>query len=138
MKAWRTGSRATRSRKPEKAGTGRAIVNLLRLPKERQVVAILPVPDEDEAPESLQLFTATRRGRVKRTSFSQYKNVRAGGLRAVVIPEGDTLLAATLTSGGGQVVLTTRNGEGHSLPGERCPVHRTRVGRRDRHPPAGR
>ena len=94
-----------------KAGTGRAIVNLLRLPKERQVVAILPVPDEDEAPESLQLFTATRRGRVKRTSFSQYKNVRAGGLRAVVIPEGDTLLAATLTSGGGQVVLTTRNGK---------------------------
>ena len=94
-----------------KAGTGRAIVNLLRLPKERQVVAIVPLPDEDESSESLQLFTATRRGRVKRTSFSQYGNVRAGGLRAVRINEGDTLLAATLTSGGSQVVLTTRNGK---------------------------
>ena len=94
-----------------KAGTGRAIVNVLRLPKERQVVAIVPLPEEDEASESLHLFTATRGGRVKRTPFSQYKNVRAHGLRAVRIPEGDTLLAATLTSGGSQVVLTTRNGK---------------------------
>ena len=94
-----------------KAGTGRAIVNLLSLPKERQVVAVVPLPDEDDAPEALHLFTATRRGRVKRTSFSQYRNVRVHGLRAVRINEGDTLLAATLTSGGSQVVLTTRNGK---------------------------
>ncbi len=102
-----------------KAGTGRAIVNLLRLPKERQVVAIVPLPDEqpdqapgeEKAPDDLHLFTATRRGQVKRSSFSQYRNVRAGGLRAVRIPDGDTLLAATLTSGGSQVVLTTRNGK---------------------------
>ena len=94
-----------------KAGTGRAIVNLLRLPKERQVVAIVPIPDEDETTETLHLFTATRRGQVKRTSFSQYRNVRAHGLRAVRIADGDTLLAATLTSGGSQVVLTTRNGK---------------------------
>lgn len=94
-----------------KAGTGRAIVNLLRLPKERQVVAIVPLPEDDAASESLQLFTATRRGQVKRTPFSQYKNVRVGGLRAVRIREGDTLLAAALTGGGSQVVLTTRKGK---------------------------
>ena len=94
-----------------KAGTGRAIVNLLRLPKERQVVAIVPLPEDDEASESLHIFAATRRGRVKRTPFSQYRNVRVGGLRAVRIAEGDTLLAATLTSGASEVVLTTRNGK---------------------------
>ncbi len=94
-----------------KAGTGRAIVNLLRLPKERQVVSIVPIPDDDESSEPLHLFTATRLGQVKRTPFSQYKNVRMHGLRAVRIPEGDALLAATLTSGASQVVLTTRNGK---------------------------
>ena len=94
-----------------KAGTGRAIVNLLRLPKERQVVSIVPIPDDDESSEPLHLFTATRFGQVKRTPFSQYKNVRMHGLRAVRIPEGDALLAATLTSGASQVVLTTRNGK---------------------------
>ena len=94
-----------------KAGTGRAIVNLLRLPKERQVVSIVPIPDDDESSEPLHLFTATRLGRVKRTPFSQYKNVRMHGLRAVRIPEGDALLAAALTSGASQVVLTTRNGK---------------------------
>ena len=99
-----------------KAGTGRAIVNLLRLPKERQVVAVVPLPDEGEAPDSLHLFTATRRGQVKRTAFEQYRNVRAGGLRAVRIPEGDSLLAATLTSGNSQVVLTTRDGKAIRFP----------------------
>lgn len=94
-----------------KAGTGRAIVNLLRLPRERQVVAVVPLPDEGKVPDSLHLFTATRGGQVKRTPFGQYRNVRAGGLRAVRIPEGDTLLAATLTSGESQVVLTTRDGK---------------------------
>ena len=94
-----------------KAGTGRAIVNLLRLPKERQVVSIVPIPDDDESSEPLHLFTATRFGQVKRTPFSRYKNVRMHGLRAVRIPEGDALLAATLTSGASQVVLTTRNGK---------------------------
>ena len=94
-----------------KAGTGRAIVNLLRLPKERQVVAIVQLPDEDGVSDALHLFTATRRGQVKRTPFSQYGNVRVHGLRAVRIPEGDALLTATLTSGNSQVVLTTRNGK---------------------------
>ena len=94
-----------------KAGRGRAIVNLLSLPKERQVVAIVPLPEDDEASESLHLFTASRRGQVKRTALSQYRNVRAVGLRAVRIPEGDALLAATLTSGESHVVLTTRNGK---------------------------
>ncbi len=94
-----------------KAGTGRAIVNVLQLPKERQVVAVVPIPEEEEAAESLHLFTATRLGQVKRTPFSQYKNVRSRGLRAVRIPEGDTLLTATLTSGESQVVLTTRDGK---------------------------
>ena len=94
-----------------KAGTGRAIVNLLRLPKERKVIAIVPIPDEDEITEALHLFTATRRGQVKRTPLSQYRNVRIGGLRAVRVREGDTLLAATLTGGASEVVLTTRNGK---------------------------
>ena len=99
-----------------KAGAGRAIVNLLRLPKERQVVAILPIPDDDEITEELHLFTATRRGRVKRTPLAQYRNVRAAGLRAVRVNEGDTLLAATLTSGTSQVVLTTRAGKAIRFP----------------------
>ena len=75
------------------------------------MVSIVPIPDDDESSEPLHLFTATRLGQVKRTPFSQYKNVRMHGLRAVRIPEGDALLAATLTSGASHVVLTTRNGK---------------------------
>lgn len=94
-----------------KAGTGRAIVNLLHLAADRQVVAVVSLPDDAESDEGLHLLTVTRKGQVKRTPFSLYRNVRATGLRAVRINEGDALLAATLTGGDGEVVLVTRNGK---------------------------
>ena len=94
-----------------KAGTGRAIVNLLDLPTGRQVVSVVPIPDDAEEDPNLHLLTATRKGRVKRTPFEKYRNVRAHGLRAVKMKEGDALLAATLTGGDGQVMLITRKGK---------------------------
>ena len=94
-----------------KAGTGRAIVNLLNLPTGRQVVSVVPIPDDAEADPNLHLLTATRKGRVKRTAFDRYRNVRAHGLIAVDMREGDALLAATLTGGDSQVMLITRNGK---------------------------
>lgn len=103
-----------------KAGTGRAIVNLLRLPRERRIVAVVPLPEGirpgGEIPAGLFLLTATRGGQVKRTPFEQYRNLRASGLRAVRIPEGDELLAAVLTRGRGQVVLATSNGMAIRFP----------------------
>ncbi len=102
-----------------KAGTGRAIVNLLRLPRERKVVAVVPLPEGVEAGETssgLFLLTATRRGQVKRTPFEQYRNLRASGLRAVRIREDDELLAAVLTRGSGEIVLTTRGGKAIRFP----------------------
>ncbi len=90
-----------------KSGAGRAIVNLLDLPQGRRVIAICPLSGESD---SRYLFAATRNGRVKRTRLSDYRNVRATGLRAVRIHPDDALIAATLTGGASQIVLTTRNG----------------------------
>ena len=94
-----------------KAGTGRAVVNLLHLPKDRRVAAVVPLPDEESAPESLHLFTATRMGQVKRTEFRQFRHVRKHGIRALAIPEGDSLLGAELSSGSSEAVLVTGQGK---------------------------
>ena len=54
------------------------------------------------------LFFATRQGTVKKTAIAEFGNVRKGGLIAIGIEPGDTLIDVKLTSGRDQVVLITR------------------------------
>ena len=88
---------------------GRALVNLLQLAPDEHVRALLAVRDFSEHEESF-LFFATRLGRVKRTALREYANIRANGLRAVVINEGDNLLSVRLTNGAAHVFMGTNRG----------------------------
>jgi len=91
------------------AARGRALVNLLQLNPEENVRALLAVRDFAEHEDSY-LFFATRHGKVKRTPLRDYANIRANGLRAVVINEGDNLLSVRLTDGATHVFMGTNLG----------------------------
>ena len=93
------------------AARGRALINLLQLAEEERIAAFLAVRDFDELEDAYLLF-ATRRGRVKRTPLNAYANIRATGLRAVVINEGDTLLSVHLTNNRSHVFMGTHRGMG--------------------------
>jgi DNA gyrase subunit A len=93
------------------AARGRALVNLLQLGPGETVRALLPIRDFADH-ESSYLFFATRQGRVKRTLLADYANIRANGLKAVAINEGDDLLAVRLTHGDRHVFLGTNQGMG--------------------------
>ena len=97
------------------AARGRALVNLLQLDKGERVAALLAIRDFSEH-EGAYLFFATRTGRVKRTPLKDYANIRSNGLRAVVINEGDDLLAVQLTDGSRQVFMGTHQGMGIRFP----------------------
>ena len=91
------------------AARGRNLVNLLQLAPDENVRALLAVRDFSEHEDSF-LFFATRHGRVKRTPLREYANIRANGLRAVVINEGDNLLSVRLTDGATHVFMGTNRG----------------------------
>ncbi|MGD9252591.1 MAG: DNA gyrase subunit A [Holophagae bacterium] len=93
------------------AARGRALVNLLQLGPDETVRALLPIRDFSDHDEAY-LFFATRQGRVKRTLLSDYANIRANGLKAVAINDGDDLLAVRLTRGDRHVFLGTNQGMG--------------------------
>jgi len=93
------------------AARGRALINLLQLAEEEKIAALLAVRDFDEL-EAAHLLFATRRGRVKRTPLQAYANIRANGLRAVVINEGDALLSVHLTNDRSHVFMGTHLGMG--------------------------
>jgi DNA gyrase subunit A len=94
---------------PEASRTsgGKAIVNLLELQENEKVAAILSIR---EFREDQHVFFATERGIVKKTCLADYRNVRARGIIAINIEEGDRLIQVRLTSGSDEVMLATSDG----------------------------
>ena len=86
---------------------GKPIVNLLGLQDGAEVAALVPV--RDFADDRCLLFS-TRRGVLKKTKLSAYGNVRAVGLNAINIRDGDELINVQITSDDDQIILATREG----------------------------
>lgn len=86
---------------------GRAMVNFVGLDDGERVMAITKVPDFEEGKF---ILTLTRRGQIKKTELTGYRNYRETGLIGVKIDEGDELLAAGVTDGDCEVLVGTRNG----------------------------
>ena len=86
---------------------GKPIVNLLALRPDEKIAAVVPVR---EFSIDKSLIFATRRGVVKKTPLSAYSHVRAKGVNAINIIEGDELIDVQIASGDDQVILATAMG----------------------------
>ncbi len=100
-----------------RSAKGRSIANLLELRNEERIQALVRVTAkyganrEDQTwQQSHELFFVTRQGTVKRTSLSDFQNVRKGGIIAINIEPGDGLVDVKLTTGNNEVVLITSDG----------------------------
>ncbi len=87
---------------------GKAIVNVIDIAPNDDVVAIVPLAKGNGAK---YLTFTTQQGQIKRTSLEEYENIRSGGIIAINIKEDDRLAAATATSGKDQIILITKNGQ---------------------------
>ncbi len=87
---------------------GRAIVNLLPLQDGEIVVKLLPSRDM----EGKFMVMVTREGIIKRTDASDFAKIRATGIRAITLREGDELVFCSLSSGSDTIVLATSRGQG--------------------------
>jgi DNA gyrase subunit A len=87
---------------------GRAIVNLLNLKNGENIVTFRSIKDFETCQDNLVF--ATSMGRVKRTSVSEYRNVNRGGIHAIKLNEGDTLVDVIKTDGQSHILLGTSTG----------------------------
>ncbi|MFN8877305.1 MAG: DNA gyrase subunit A [Gemmatimonadota bacterium] len=90
-----------------KATKGKPIVNLINVSPETGISAILPVR---EFPDDQFLFFCSKNGTVKKTRLSEYGNVRAAGVTAGKVEDGDELMDVQITTGSNDVILATRDG----------------------------
>lgn len=89
------------------AARGKAIVNLVQLSSERKLVAVMAVRDFSE---NTFLTMVTKQGVIKKSSLADYQNIRANGINAINIDEGDELLDVIRTDGGKQILIATHDG----------------------------
>lgn len=87
---------------------GRAIVNLLELKPGETARAFLNVKNFEEGSQYLTFVSS--QGIVKRTPLKDYRNVNKGGLIAVGLKDGDSVLDVVLTTGEDDILLATASG----------------------------
>ena len=94
---------------PESGRTSRgtAIVNLLQLLPEEKITAVISLR---EYKEDTYLFMATKNGLVKKTSITEYMNIRKTGLQAINLREDDDLIEVKVTDDEKNILLVTRQG----------------------------
>ncbi len=99
-------------RLPEAGPTakGRALVNLLPELNSDGITAVLPLPQDEGLWDNLHLVFATAQGNVRRNRLSDFRNVRAAGLIAMKLDEGDRLIGVATCREGDDVLLAARGG----------------------------
>ena len=101
--------RVFRVPKLSRTSQGRALANVLSLRAEEKISGILPVASLAET-DGQSVVMVTRRGVVKKTPLADYSRPRNGGIIAINLDEGDSLIGSAIVREGEHVMLVTRNG----------------------------
>ncbi|MBI5491961.1 MAG: DNA gyrase subunit A [Deltaproteobacteria bacterium] len=91
-----------------RAAKGKAIVNIINVAQDERITAFLPVR---EFVEGNYIVMATAHGVIKKSDLMSFSSIRSGGLIAVNLDEGDSLIAARLTNGKMDIFVGTRLGQ---------------------------
>ncbi len=93
----------------QRAAKGQAIVNLINVEQGEKITAVLTTRQKGES--AVYFFMCTKGGTVKKTSLSEYANIRKSGLVAIKLDSGDELGWVAATSGRNDLIIVSRNGK---------------------------
>jgi DNA gyrase subunit A len=91
---------------------GRAIQNMINMPAEDKIRAIINVKtlEDPEYVNSNNIVMVTKSGVIKKTTLEAYSRPRSNGINAINIREGDELLNVKLTNGTCEIIMASNNG----------------------------
>lgn len=95
----------------KRATRGKSIMNFISLAEGEKVTSILPMPKNKKEAEGLSLMMVTKGGTGKKTSASQFKDVRRSGLIAISLDAGDELISANFITKSDEIVIATKEGQ---------------------------
>ncbi len=87
---------------------GLPIVNLLKFAEGERLAAVINVKTLEDPG---YIVFGTKNGNIKKTEIAKYKNIRSTGIRALILNEGDELIAVAKTDGTQSIILGASNGK---------------------------
>ncbi len=105
----------------DKTGKGRALQNMIQIPPDDKVKAIIDVKDfnDEEYLKSHYIVLCTKKGVIKKTDLEDFSRPRQNGINAINIQEGDELLEAKMTDGNCEIMLAIKSGRAIRFPEEK-------------------
>ncbi|HEU4522401.1 MAG TPA: DNA gyrase subunit A, partial [Thermoanaerobaculia bacterium] len=91
-------------------GKGKAIANLVSMQDGERIAALLAVKDFPEEDDRQFVVMGTRKGVIKKTDLTAFRNPRTDGIIAMGVDEGDAVIAVELSDGSEQIFIGTRDG----------------------------
>ncbi len=91
-------------------GKGKAIANLVSMEEGEKIAALLAIKEWPAEENQQFVVMGTRKGAVKKTDLSAFSNPRAGGIIAMGVDDGDSVITAEMTDGKEQIFIGTREG----------------------------
>jgi DNA gyrase subunit A len=91
-------------------GKGKAIANLVSMQDGEKIAALLAVKDFPADEGQQFVVMGTRKGVIKKTDLTSFRNPRADGIIAMGVEEGDSVIAVEMSDGREQILIGTRNG----------------------------
>ena len=105
----------------DKTSKGRAIQNLIQIPQDDKVRAIIDIKnlEDKDFVNAHFIVLCTKKGIIKKTSLEDFSRPRQNGVNAITILEGDELLEAKLTDGSHEIMLAVKSGRAIRFPEDR-------------------
>jgi DNA gyrase subunit A len=102
----------------DKTSKGRAIQNMVQIPPDDKVRAIIDVKDltDEEYLKSNFIVLCTKKGIIKKTDLKDFSRPRQSGINAINILEGDQLIAARMTDGNCEIMMAVKSGRAIRFP----------------------
>lgn len=95
---------------------GKALVNLLPLEKDEGVSVYLRTPEQEELWDQLDIMFATSHGTVRRNKLADFKSIRASGLIAMKLDDGEKLVSVKICREDEDIMLATKKGKAIRFP----------------------
>ena len=90
---------------------GKALVNMLPLSSNERISTVMPMPEDEDSWQGLNVVFATASGNVRRNSLADFVEVRANGKIAMKLGESGRLIGVQPCTEADDVLLATRSGK---------------------------
>ena len=109
LKVWRLPMAAPQAR-------GKALINILPLEKDERITTIMPLPEDEESWDQLDVMFATTQGTVRRNKLSDFTQVNRNGKIAMKLEGEDGIVGVETCTEDATVLLTSAKGQSIRFP----------------------